>query len=282
MLNTHNITGLNQLNTGLALDISHMIEICGKYDNTTYDIFMDNGENCNDIKCFYYYIEDGIIVSFLSLFMPFEDCLNVYGCTLPAYRNKGIFTLLLSALTNELKQHDISSDILTFPIKSKSPAFKNAIQYLNNRHYSIKDTEYMLSYDLRNTTNKQDETHLTSDISNLELEYEETENENEYSLWLDNNYIGGCLIYYSNINNDNNDYDNHSGTSVTATIYDYGIADKYQGLGYGKAGLKLILDSLKHNNISYVILHTSGSNKKAFNLYTGCGFNIIDSIDYYS
>lgn len=272
MLNTNNITGVNRLNAGLSLDISHMIKVCGNYDNTTYDIFMENGENCNDIKCFYYYIEDNIIVSFLSLFMPYENCLNVYGCTLPPYRNKGIFTLLLSALTDELKNYNISSKMLSFPIKSELPAFKNAIQYLNNRHYSIKDTEYMLRYNFQRDKDTLAESRFVTDINNLELEYEETENENEYSLWIGNNYVGGCLVYYS---------DNNTDYYSTATIYDYGIADKYQGMGYGKAGLKLILDSLRYNDISYVILHTSKSNKKAFNLYTGCGFNIIESIDYY-
>lgn len=272
MLNIHNITGLNWLNAGLTLDISHLITICNKYDNITYDIFMENGENCNDIKCFYFYTENNIIVSFLSLFMPYENCLNVYGCTLPPYRNKGIFTLLLSALTDELKNYNISSKMLSFPIKSELPAFKNAIQYLNNRHYSIKDTECMLRYDLQGDKDLFSESFFKWNINNLELEYEETENENEYSLWLENNYIGGCLVYYN---------DNNTDSYSTATIYDYEIADEYQGLGYGKAGLKLILDSLRYNDISYIILHTSKSNKKAFNLYTGCGFNIIESIDYY-
>lgn len=276
MLNTHNVTGLSRLNTGLALDISHMIQICGIHDNITYDIFMENGDNCNDIKCFYYYMENGIIVSFLSLFMPFEDCLNVYGCTLPSYRNKGIFSLLLSALNDELNLYNISPKLLAFPIKSDIPAFKNAVQYLKNRQYFIKETEYMLSYDLINNINNQYKTHLTSAVDNLELEYEETENKNEYSLWLEDNYIGGCLIYYSNISG------NSKNISVTATIYDYRIEDKYQGLGYGKAGLKLILASLKQHHITSVILHTNSSNKKAFSLYTGCGFIIKDNIDYYS
>lgn len=278
MLNTHNITGLNRLNAGLTLDISHLITICNKYDNITYDMFMENGENCNDIKCFYFYTENNIIVSFLSLFMPYEDCLNVYGCTLPLYRNKGIFSLLLSSLTNELNNYNISPKMLSFPIKSELPAFKNAIQYLNNRNYFIKDTEYMLRYDLKSDKDTLSKSLFVSDINNLELEYEETENENEYSLWLGDSYIGGCLVHYSDTNN----YTSNDNTfTSTATIYDYGIADKYQGLGYGKAGLKLILDSLRYNHISYVILHTSKSNKKAFNLYTGCGFNIIESIDYY-
>jgi RimJ/RimL family protein N-acetyltransferase len=264
-----NIIKLKHLNSNLIFDISNMIKKCEEYDHTSYDIFMDNDYNCTDINCFFIYMEGNIITGFISIFIPSQDYINVYGCTLPEFRCHGIFSSLFSCLKAELRNNNLSTDALYFPINTMSNAYNNAVQYLLHRDYFPKNTEYMLTYDLLTNTEQFSQSEINQ---TLELEYEETSSESEYSLWLGNTYIGGCLIYFDNFNNSKDIY---------ATIYQYGILDEYQGMGYGKSGLKLILASLKHNGVSKVILQVNGDNKKAYNLYRDCGFYISDSIVYY-
>lgn len=280
-MSNYQIIKLNRLNAGLAFNISNMVQQCEQEDHASYDIFLDNGENCNDMNCFYICMEDRQIIGFLSFFMPSLDDINIYACTLPSHRRKGIFTALFSVMQEEFHIQNLSTGHFMFPVHTDSPAYAEAIRYLTHRQYHICNTEYLMKYTISPHVCPADGALLQASLSettdSLELEYEETELENEYSLWLGDTYIGGCLICYSA------ETKTDSADTTTATIYEYGIIEPYQGLGYGKSGLKQILSSLTASdyNISSVILHVNGNNKKACNLYLSCGFHIIEKVDYY-
>jgi len=78
--------------------------------------------------------------------------------------------------------------------------------------------------------------------------------------------IGVC-----NINLENND----------GCICGLGISPKYQGHGYGKEMLNLLLEKLLSMDINNIILEVDSENNRAYNLYTKNGFKIKTQFDYY-
>jgi len=60
-----------------------------------------------------------------------------------------------------------------------------------------------------------------------------------------------------------------------------GISPKYQGHGYGKEMLNLLLEKLLSMDINNIILEVDSENNRAYNLYTKNGFKIKTQFDYY-
>ena len=64
-------------------------------------------------------------------------------------------------------------------------------------------------------------------------------------------------------------------TFDTADIIKVGVKKEYQGKGYSKRLMYLLLQVLKDNGVKYVMLEVEHSNYKAINLYLSCGFKEI-------
>lgn len=71
-------------------------------------------------------------------------------------------------------------------------------------------------------------------------------------------------------------------TFDTADIIKVGVKKEYQGKGYSKRLMYLLLQVLKDNGVRYVMLEVEHSNYKAINLYLSCGFKeISERKNYY-
>lgn len=249
-------------------DIHNLLEYSAAFDNCLYDCFTEDEFICVDnFPCFYLlYSSNHILISFLSFYIDnttnFPD-ISVYGITHPEYRNQSYFSKLLHTAFNELKQHCFDAKNFYFPLNYKIN--HDVINhYINSNYISYEYSEYLMKKDL--TTLKFNPQNLNQSPV-PELEYEENEYGNEFSLWLDDKYIGGSLIEYLN--------------KTEAMIYQFGIIDEEQGKGYGKMGLLLICQNLIEQDFSLISLQVTGKNKKAHRLYIDCGFEISEEIQYF-
>ena len=83
----------------------------------------------------------------------------------------------------------------------------------------------------------------------------------QFAIEADGKYIGHCLLY---------------GFDHTAHTCELGIGigdTQYQGRGYGREALRLLLDyAFRLRNVSKVALTVSGDNERAIRAYRACGF----------
>ena len=241
-------------------EINNFIDYCTNIDNYTYD-FQYESEPLT-IPSIYFCYGNNKILGVLSICEYSIDTLCIYSLISPEFRNNHIFSNLFDILQKNLKTSDSPYKYLEFHLPCTDNNFFNpAIFLLNNYNFKFSHKEYLLSYSLY------EDSHLKNKSNEIEVIYDDSIQ--EFTLWINDNCIGGCMIYSSEEDNS------------FATIYDYEIVSKYQGKGYGKLGLFLILKELKYMNYKNVILHVSGLNKQAHNLYISCGFNISSLISVY-
>lgn len=274
MNNFSYILKLETLPANLQDMVTEAQAACTK-DGEFYLYLDDEDENASfpSFKCFYLYYCENVFAGFLSIFIQDASSACISGFVLPEYRRKHIFTALFQNACEELSKlstpiHDIEFHIPLHDATATTPA----IQFLKQNGYSLHHEEYLLCYDFDNFDSK---IYLKPD-SNFDCEFDEENS--EYTFWLGDTYIGGCLIYtpepyaapaceppYATAPESEPSY---------ATIYDYEILEEYRGNGYGKNGLLAILKDLQEQKIQKVLLHVSGLNKKAHSLYISCGFQV--------
>lgn len=272
-------------------NIKHIAEI---YDNTTYDVYLgdDSVTSVSKLPLAYLCSCDNHFAGYLTVFFSSENDINLYACVLPDYRNQGIFSSILNEVTNDIKNAGINPECIYFPINkfinlsdtltnitsdtmpdsmSNSPS-DAAIHYLAKRNYSIAHIEYKMCYYFNSSNSESNNnSNAFNNLSDCPLELltrDYDEHTSEFTFWIGDDYIGGCMIY------------KYSDKSLC--IFDYEIESSKRGNGYGKYGLKLILNYLAKDNYNVVSLHVSNANKKACSLYKGCGFIVEEEVDYYS
>lgn len=254
-----------QLTSDEQTDIQCLLEASARFDGCPYDCFTENELCCLDnFPCFYQlYSHDNHLICFISLFFDKTD-LFIYGITHPHHRYRRCFSRLLFFVFQYLNKYHASIKNIYYPVNAK---MQNSIlnHYIQSNRISYDYSEYLMKKKLDSSIPFPYPDHLISCLP--ELEYEETQASCEYSLWVKDLYVGGCLIEYI--------------TKTEAMIYQFGIVDEEQGKGYGKSGLILICRDLKDRQYSAVSLQVTGRNKKAHRLYTDCGFEIMDEIQYF-
>ena len=240
--------------------INNFIEYCATIDNYVYD-FQYETETLI-IPSIYFCYGNNKILGVLSICEYSIDTLCIYSLIAPEFRNNHIFSTLFDMLQKNLKTPDSPYKHLEFHLPCTNNEFFNpAVFLLNTYNFNFSHEEYLLSYSLEENSS------LKTISNEIDVIYDNSIQ--EFTLWINDNCIGGCMIYSS------------EDDKTFATIYDYEIVSKYQGKGYGKIWLYLILKELKYMNYKNIILHVSGLNKKAHNLYISCGFNISSLISVY-
>lgn len=260
------ITSTAQLTSVEQTDIHRLLKESALFDGCLYDCFAENDLSCHDnFPCFYQlYSYDGRLICFISLFFDHRDVF-IYGITHPDYRRRRCFSGLLENVFRSLDQYHISIDNIYFPANSKDRC-RTLNHYLRSGRIRYEYSEYLMTKNLDSPILSASSGHRESSLP--ELEYEEQLSCNEYSLWVKDLYVGGCLIEYL--------------SNTEAMIYQFGIVDEEQGKGYGTSGLILICRDLKDRGYTAVSLQVNGKNKKARRLYTDCGFKIKEEIQYFS
>lgn len=269
------ILKLNQLPDNLIDEICCLQDECKKLDDADFYIYLDKDDDFFDeIKYFHLFYTEHVLAGFLSFYIQDETSVCISGCVLPEYRGRHIFTRLFQSALEELSSYPELLKGIEFHLPDiDSDAFVPAIHFLNKNSLKLHHQEFLLNYDLTKRT----EYYVPHDIY---TEYDE--HDNEFTIWLDNTYVGGCSIYFSEDFDHIHTSDSDSSIHGCATIYDYEILPEYRGKGYGKAGLMSILNDLQKLNFHHTILHVSGLNKKAHSMYISCGFTVQSSFSVYN
>jgi len=268
-------------------EIRQIETICKKHDKLTGDIFLDSSLNFNpDIKSLFLLYEDNKLLSLLIMFIPTQDEAEISSFTLPEYRRKGYFKALLAKASNELKKYEVS-DIL-FVCEPQSLDGKGVIKKLE-ANYDF--TEYSLKYNQLNEAcpnqylnkielykpNLQD-SKILIDISQqiFNDSYENAETmvsktfessfRQQHLAVLDREFIGMGGVSFE---------------QDGAYIFGFGIIPKYQGKGFGKDMLKLMLQDLIKQNVKKIMIDVNSENEKAFNLYKKYGFEVQTAFEYF-
>lgn len=277
----------NTLSDGLIKEIKDVEEVCKKYDGLDGSTFLDTTMNFNqNMRCVFLGYEDNKLVSFIFIFAPNSNEGEISAYTLPKYRRKGYFKALLEKAENELKKYNVS-DIL-FVNESKSVNGKAAIEKLKAEY---EFTEYLLRY---NNTNDNlvcqysyklqslkpelddleeliavnqaifNDSHV--DAKSMVLNTLESQNRTQYAFMLQNQIVGiGCVCEEDD----------------EASIFGLGVLPDYQGRGFGREVLFLIMRDLLERNCRNIVLEVNSTNDKAYQLYRKSGFDIETSFDYY-
>lgn len=261
------ILKLNTLSDSLTDEIYHLQKECEQQKHEEFYMYLDeDGSLYSDIKCFYLFYTEQVLAGFLSFFIEDDTSVCISGCVLPKYRGRHIFTRLYQSALNELSVYPELVKGIEFHLPD-TPAGLSipAVRFLNKNGLIMQRQEFLMMYDLT-----QPDKYNCPD--NIYTEYDE--NDNEFTIWLNDTYIGGCFIYYTE--------DSTDSTPDYVTIYDYEILPKYRGKCYGKTGLLSILSDLRESGFRHAILHVSGQNKIAHSMYISCGFTVQSGFSVFS
>jgi len=278
---------LNKTNKEVIKQIKEVEIACKAYDKTNGSITLDTSLNYDqEMKSLFLFYADNILVSVLSIFMPLANQAEISGFTLPEHRRKGYFKELLNKAIEELKNYE-KIDLL-FVCEPQSVDGKEFI-----RKYGAKldFTEYFLRYKgfqveagKRHFPEiKLQEAGLTDldAIIDLSRQIFNDEYENAKSIIEKSIKAGDRTQYLAILNGHPIGIGAVSIERDEASIFGLGISPQFQGKGFGKELLNLILNDLKNKNIKNIVIEVDSNNKNAFHLYCKCGFEAETSFDYY-
>lgn len=281
------IRSYNKPDEKIINEIRNVEEVCKKYDKIKNDIYLDYSINFNDeMKSLFLLYEHNKLISLISMFVPTQKEAEISAYTLPEYRQKGYFKKLLSRAEAEMQKYNIP-DIL-FVCESQSQSAKKTIEKLEAK-YDF--SEYLLKYNNLNIANNNftinyvnlfkanlNDTEILVNMSReiFHDSYEEAESfvtkilnsdaRSQFIAAVNNKPVGMCGVSYE---------------KDEASIFGLGILPEYQGKGYGKQMLILLLDNIAGENVENIFIEVDSTNVRAFNLYKNCGFEIEVAIEYY-
>lgn len=281
------IKEISKVSEELMQEIRQLEAICKKHDNLRQDIFLDSSLNFNrDIKSLFLLYEDNKLISVLFMFIPTSDEAEISGFTRPEYRKNGYFNSLLDRAVNELKKYNVP-DIL-FTCEAQSSDGKAAIKRLNadydfaeytlryNKPHAEYSNKYLNKVELHKANREDTKTLVNISQQIFHDSYENAESmvmkafecqfRQLYIVVLDGEAIGKGGISFED---------------EGAYIFGFGIVPKYQGKGFGKASLQLMLKEVAEQNIDKIVIEVDSKNESAFNLYKKCGFEVQTSYEYY-
>lgn len=281
------IKEISKVSEELMQEIRQLEAICKKHDNLRQDIFLDSSLNFNpDIKSLFLLYEDNKLISLLFMFIPTSDEAEISGFTRPEYRKNGYFKSLLDRAVNELKKYNVP-DIL-FTCEAQSSDGKAAIKRLNadydfaeytlryNKLHDEYSNKYLNKIELHKANREDTKTLVNISQQIFHDSYENAESmvmkafecqfRQLYIVVLDGEAIGKGGISFED---------------EGAYIFGFGIIPKYQGKGFGKASLQLMLKELAEQKIEKIVIEVDSKNESAFNLYKKCGFEVQTSYEYY-
>lgn len=276
----------NKLNDSLITEIKALEKITKDKDEVDAELFLDTSLNfypeLNSILLAY---DKNILVGIMIIFLPTNKEVELSFITHPDFRKKGIFNLLFEETLSEIKKFSINSILVL--TQNSSQALDHIIKKLELKY---EFSEYYMIYpktfeipefinpDLQLSEVIADEVEELARVGNITFEDDysnslsiikasiEAEDKLQYSLKYKNKIIGLGAV---TIEDDN------------LTIYGLGILPDYQGKGFGKALVYLILNDLKRFANKQISLEVNSENTVAYNLYKKLGFEVKTKYDYY-
>ena len=249
-----NIFAINTMSSKQYYEAKDLIAICAENDGTRGISFFEPELNEDrTFPAFYMMYEDSKLISFLSVFLADEEECEIYGYTLPEYRQKGYFKRLYKEALKNLKAYEYKNILCV--CEPESQAGKAVLEKMGK---SVYRTEHLMSYDM---------TPVECTAGRLELECETEDNTEFFQACIGEDIIGTCNVEF---------------TRSHAVIYEFQIYEEYRGNGYGSELLLLVLEELLKEKVSKILLHVNGANTVAHAMYSHHGFVTEEQIDYWS
>lgn len=262
--------------------IKELEKICQEHEGLKRSVFLYNEINFDQsIDCFYLLYEEDRLTAFLSLFIPLKEEAEVSAYTLPGQRKKGYFRLLFKKAAEDLEKYKIYKILFVH-----EPLGTDAKRVLKTLRTECAYSEYLMAFDRAGFQKHSGALRLEfsaatdiTEIAALDSElfgndYEESVSIIQksldsptikiYSAFLGDKRIGLC-----NANTENGN----------SSIFGVGISPKYQGKGYGREMLHLLLEQLMRIS-GDITLEVSSTNSIAFRLYLTSGFRVKTQFDY--
>ncbi len=243
-----NIINTTKLDSTQITDIRSLIADCKKYEKLTLEYPFD------DEECLNLLLYDNLklisAVAFLQIDGKLFECI---AFTNPSDRKKGYTSQLLDAGINILKEKSKHITI-NFICDDLCPAAK---AYLKNINAKLLDTQLKMSAILDNIALKPDKDIKIKKGS-----------DGTYAIYKVNQHIGSFNILSYN--------------KDTIYFYNYIIEEQYRGHGLGTAAFPNVLLELKKQGYRLILLQVSQGNIPALKIYKTYGFEITESLYYYT
>jgi ribosomal protein S18 acetylase RimI-like enzyme len=243
----------NRLTMGQYYDITSLVEESAAVDGTKGISFLEQELNAiEEFPCYYMMYDGSRLVSYLSVFIPDEESCDIYSATLPTERGKGYFKTLLGEAMKHVREYGI-----TYRCVVKEPDSKDMDDYLERLNAKLIDEDYLLTYDMLVKPEPK---------GILSLKYRKEENTGIYETFRDEKQVGTCQVEYS---------------SNMAAIHNVEVKEEERGKGYGTETLLLVLNHLLEDDVAKIVLHVTGANEVAYNMYMENGFVEEQRIEYW-
>ena len=274
------------LNEKQKNEIDNLVRECLKEEKLERTLYMESDINYYiNMDSFFLLYNEQKLVSVLTVFQPLKEEAEINAYTLPTERKKGYFDILLSYAEAELCEFGVKKII--FVVEPESKSGMAALKTYNTVYYK---SEYLLKLNTDKSSQEYtpagfnlNEITLDQQMDAVSLSHEIFDIELEDAFDIINNaiaaetmccygfYAGDSLLGVCNVNYGEN----------SASIFGLGIKPDYQGKGYGRILLSLIIVTVKNYKKSSIMLQVGSENKRAFLLYQNAGFQIQKQYDYY-
>ncbi|MHB1630350.1 MAG: GNAT family N-acetyltransferase [Bacilli bacterium] len=275
---------------GLTADdyerVTQLATLCDQSDNITLKINYDTLRTRpgNEINDFLYYEREELI-GFLGLYQFNSHEIEISGMVHPAHRRKGIFSALLSAAKQEVRQRGISK--LIFINETNSASGKSFLESLGAKcafsEYSMKMTQIKLpqmkhpiqlrpamSEDIGVVAHMEAVCFDGNEAELLETMTKQWSGKKDHSVMLielSGDVVGTVAMNHADEN--------------SAFIHGFCVLPEHQGRGYGRQALALAIRTALGLQRANIELEVACANSRALSLYQSCGFEVMGANDYY-
>ncbi len=275
--------GLTQRELG---EVRTLASICEAYESLHMKLNWETlGKRPQDQTNDFLYYDEDALVGFLAFFNfnPLEG--EASGMVHPAYRRKGIFTRLFTAVHAECRSRDVPTLLVIVEHASASgQGFADSLKpTYHHSEYRMELAEAVslppLNPRLHIRLARLDEVPAITHITNVSFGMGESNvqwytpekmrdaQSRIYIATLDETPVGKLDVTL--------------GTDE-AYIAGVGVLPMYQGRGYGRRMIAQAVHDVLALRQTRIALEVETNNKNALSLYQSCGFKEVSSFDYYS
>lgn len=272
----------NTLTREQIRQIKELEKTCQEHEGLKRSVSLSNEINFDQsIDCFYLLYEEDRLTAFLSLFIPLEEEAEVSAYTLPGQRKKGYFHLLFKKAAEELEKYKIHKILFVH-----EPPGMDAKRVLETLRTEYAYSEYLMAFDRAGFQKHGGvlrlELSVVTDVPEIAaLDSELFGNDYEESVSIIQKSLDSPTIkvYSAFLGNERIGLCNANTENGNSSIFGVGISPGYQGKGYGREMLHLLLEQLMRES-GGITLEVSSTNNIAYRLYLTSGFHVKTQFDY--
>ena len=276
------LTRVPQLTTKELADIEILLHECKKFDGNSIPIYKHLIDKRHPLACNVLCYKDDNLIGYLRTFFFYAEACEVALMVAPKYRRQGIAAQMFREIYPLMRQENIKSLIFSTPPKLHD-------EWLNKLGFTYRNSEYQMHYDHKK------ETTIHPKVTSIRFAIEEDiptlcaiDNVCFPSKKADPDFLFQGLLHTPNcdlfvlLHEGEVVGKAHVFTeSDRVRLTDLGILPKARGLGLGASLVKHCINFALIRNKTNIILDVEKTNEKAQKLYSGLGFSMINTHDYW-